>query len=178
MQMTILTMNVETAYVQKALEKDYESEPAANPGKCLTMLDPMTYETLCLKTITPTPFPFAESYFHAQKKPLVTCDINIVRPEVQRNQFESDPSKTFHERFALAFFDGAVEADDYLGDGEDGFGEFDESHEPVQVRCVLCNSEERLTLASNPIQRPKNQRMQTAICSPHFHPRIPGSCNH
>jgi hypothetical protein len=174
MQMTILTTNSEIPYVQKAPEKDYESEPAANPGKCLTMLDPKTV----LENQYAGAFHFCKSNFHAQKEPLVTCDIDVVRPEVQCNQFESDPSKTFHESFALSFLDGAVEADDYLGDSEDGFSEFDESHEPAKVRDVWSNEEGGLTLASNPIQQLQNQRMQTAICSLHFHLRRPGSCNH
>jgi hypothetical protein len=89
-----------------------------------------------MKPITLAPFSICRSYFHSQEKPPVTGDINFVCPHVQHNQLKSDPSKTFHESFAFTFLDRSIEAYDYLGDGEDSFGEFDESHESVNVRYV------------------------------------------
>jgi hypothetical protein len=70
-------------------------------------------------------FPCLKLYFHAQEQPLVTGDINGVCPHIQLDQLESNPSKALHESPGVVFWDGSIEADDYLGDGEDGLSKFD-----------------------------------------------------
>lgn len=72
-----------------------------------------------------------QSNLHSQKKPLITVNIQIASPQVQRNKLEADPAETLEECRAVSFFDGAVNADDDLGDGEDNFSEFDKCHESV-----------------------------------------------
>ena len=57
-------------------------------------------------------------------------------PHVQHYQFESNPPKAFHESFGFGFYDGAIEAYDDVGDGEDGLGKFDECHEPKIVNMI------------------------------------------
>jgi hypothetical protein len=77
-----------------------------------------------------------QSYFHAQEKPLVTCDVDIVRPHIQGYQLESNPSKTLHERLSFVFSYGSIQANDYMRNSEDRFCEFDESHKSIEVRYV------------------------------------------
>jgi hypothetical protein len=70
-------------------------------------------------------FPCLKSDFHAQEQPLVTRDINCVCPHIQLDQLESNPSKALHESPGVALWNRSIEADDYLGDSEDGFGKLD-----------------------------------------------------
>lgn len=70
-----------------------------------------------------------ELNLHPKKHPSVTGDIELARPHVEGDQFESNPSEALHEGFAVLVTYSPVKADDDLGDGEDRLSQFNQRHE-------------------------------------------------